>query len=400
MPSLNDIVNVAESLEKSPMVLLQDSCVTVRNRNAKCSRCVDVCPHDCITVKDNYLSLRPLNCVNCGLCALVCPTEAIRPLKPTDIAAAHQLDSAWRANDGQAVVVCARKASKREADPSLFAEVPCMGHIHEDLLLAPLAEGATSVVLVDGNCATCKYGFVNDLVDKTVSTANALLSLQGAKPCVLRTHDVPERLLVEDATGMYGSSRRTFFSDTVKSAREMAVTAADSAIKQELGANDVTSIGERLRVSEEGTLPIIAVPRHDALVNALFAIGELAAEAASAASEAFEDAAVSSESALTATNGTRYIDTRLFASVEIDPLRCIQCGMCAVFCPTSALHRAPGTSIEQVEVLEFSTSDCVQCGLCVDVCWKQCISLQPAVSMDEVFSFDPKVIKLGAAARN
>ena len=385
MPSINDIVNVAESLEKSPMVLLQDSCLSVRNRHAGCNKCVQACPYDCITVEKNKLSLKPLNCVNCGLCASACPTEAIRPVKPTDSATQHHLASAWRKANGKAVVACARIASKREADPNAYAEVPCLGHVHESLLLTPLSEGAQSVTLVDGNCSTCKYGFVNDSVDRVVETANTLLAATGAQTRVKRAGAFPDELLVEDSTGMYGSSRRTFFSDTVKSAREMAVSAADSALKQELGVEEEQSIGKRLRVSEEGTLPIIAVPRHDALVNALFALTEQAD--ASAAPEA--PASVSAETEL---------KTRLFAKVGIDAVRCIQCGMCAVFCPTSALRRPPGSPVEKVEVLEFSASDCIQCDTCVDVCWKRCVSIEPAITFGELFSFAPAVIDLRPAS--
>ena len=393
MPSLNDLVNVAESLEKSPMALLQESCVSVRNRNAACRLCIDVCPHECIAVDSNKLTLKPLNCVNCGLCATVCPTEAIRPVKPTDIAAAHQLASAWHAANGHAVVACARVASKREADPTLFAEVPCLGYVHEALLLTSLSTGAHQVTVVDGDCSTCKYGFVNDLVNHVVDTANVLLAAQGAAPSIVRTHAFPPEFLADDTTGMYGSSRRTFFSDTVKSARDIAVSAADTALKQELGVSDETSIGDRLRVSEEGTLPQIAVPRHDALLNALFAIGEgvsdnvlplaLLSEAPESATTDFAPSDLAS------------LDTRLFARIDIDSDHCIQCGMCAVFCPTQALRRPLGNSLEdRLEALEFSASDCVQCGLCVDVCWKKCITLDSRASLDEVFDFEPRVLPL------
>ena len=35
MPSVNDIANVAEALQKSPIAVLRDRCVVVRNRNAQ-----------------------------------------------------------------------------------------------------------------------------------------------------------------------------------------------------------------------------------------------------------------------------------------------------------------------------------------------------------------------------
>jgi ferredoxin len=43
--------------------------------------CVDVCPVDCIggTDKDRQLFIDPDACVDCDLCATVCPVDAIYP---------------------------------------------------------------------------------------------------------------------------------------------------------------------------------------------------------------------------------------------------------------------------------------------------------------------------------
>lgn len=47
-------------------------CVDVKDR-----ACVDECPVDCIYEGDRTLYIHPDECVDCGACEPVCPTEAI-----------------------------------------------------------------------------------------------------------------------------------------------------------------------------------------------------------------------------------------------------------------------------------------------------------------------------------
>ncbi len=39
--------------------------------------CIEECPVDCIKVGKNMLYIDPNDCVDCGACLPVCPTEAI-----------------------------------------------------------------------------------------------------------------------------------------------------------------------------------------------------------------------------------------------------------------------------------------------------------------------------------
>ena len=94
--------------------------------------------------------------------------------------------------------------------------------------------------------------------------------------------------------------------------------------------------------------------------------------------------------------GPAIVDLPLFGAVDIDVNKCNACGMCAVFCPTSAIKRPPSSDefSTRLNVLEFSASDCVQCGLCQDVCWKKSITLRVPIRADELFSFEPRVFRL------
>ena len=84
MPNIADIIEVAEELEDKAVVPASKRCVAVRNRNASCRKCIDACPADAISVHNNVLSVDHKACVACGACTVVCPTEALIPVRPAD----------------------------------------------------------------------------------------------------------------------------------------------------------------------------------------------------------------------------------------------------------------------------------------------------------------------------
>lgn len=373
MPNINDIVQIAEAMEKSPIAVVPERCVKVRNRNASCRKCIDVCQVNAIEVHANEFSLDASLCMACGACATVCPTEALAPVAPADADLAYASAEASSANDGISVFACARMASKHVADPTRFAEVPCLARMEESLLLSLASHGATGVVLVDGNCQTCKYRACDAIIAETVSQANRLLEAHGSDVRVERASEFPADLVVEDAQGMYGSTRRGFFSEAAGSAKETVVSAARTTIEQELGYGDKRSIAERLRASDAGDIVQFPMPRHEVAINALDAMGA-------------------------PSSGT--IGTRLFGTVDIDVERCNSCGMCAVFCPTGALRRDPAEKpLAPLKYLEFSASECVQCGLCVDVCWKDALTLSGDVPAEELYDFEPRTFHMKGVQR-
>ncbi len=131
--------------------------MAVRNRNASCRKCIDACPADAISVHNNVLSVDHKACVACGACTVVCPTEALIPIRPADEAFEQAAAEAMAVLDGYAVIACARIASKGLADPHKFAEAPCLARVDESLLLGLAAVGAKDIVLVDG-CVAKRAG--------------------------------------------------------------------------------------------------------------------------------------------------------------------------------------------------------------------------------------------------
>lgn len=368
MPQVNDIIAVAEAMEKSPIAIVGDRCVAVRNRNSTCRRCVNACPKRALSVSGNEVHFDSASCIVCGACVVACPTEALVSLAPTESDLTTAAFKSMNANDGRAVIACARISSKRIANPETYAEVPCLPRVDEVLLVDLVSQGAAEVLLVDGDCSTCKYGVCSHITDATAQRANDLLSVQGSDVRVTRMTGFPDDMVAEHPEEYIGTSRRGFFSEARRSAKETALTAAKAKMAQEFGQASVPEIGERLRVTESGTLPLIRSPRHESAMDALDRLGGPA-------------------------DGE--VDSRLFGRVSVDVQTCNSCGMCAVFCPTGALRRDPADKPNSpLKYLEFTACECVQCGLCADVCWKKALTLTTAVPAEQLFSFDPVVFSL------
>ncbi len=52
--------------------VITDACTDVKDKS-----CMDECPVDCIYEGDRQLFINPTDCIDCGACEPVCPTNAI-----------------------------------------------------------------------------------------------------------------------------------------------------------------------------------------------------------------------------------------------------------------------------------------------------------------------------------
>ena len=54
--------------------LVKDECIKCKHMD-----CVEVCPVDCFYEGENFLSINPDECIDCGVCEPECPVDAIVP---------------------------------------------------------------------------------------------------------------------------------------------------------------------------------------------------------------------------------------------------------------------------------------------------------------------------------
>lgn len=372
MPSIMDVVEIAEALGTKSVFPVKDRCIAVRNRHSSCHKCSEACPAGAIYAEKNKLEFDAALCMNCGSCTTVCPVEALVSLLPDDETLRKAINLTMPEADGAAVFACARIASKGLADPVKYAEVPCLSRMEESMLLELAAQGVTEIVLVDGTCKTCKYRSCRKLIREVVDTANVLLETQGSDVRVKRMSEFPDCASVHNRQELLAESRRGFFTSMHVRANDAAVeTVKHMAGKGEPKNKVQEKLRDLIKVTEKGSLPQFNPERRGRLLDAMFELGE------SAPVE---------------------LHTRLFGTVEIDYEKCNACGMCTVFCPTGALVKSQakpeGEGFEGCSYLEFSASDCVQCNLCADACLQKCLTVHPYASTEDLFDFEPRMILL------
>ena len=49
----------------------------IDNKCDFCGTCITVCPPDCIEVKEAFIGINHLTCINCNLCVEICPIEVL-----------------------------------------------------------------------------------------------------------------------------------------------------------------------------------------------------------------------------------------------------------------------------------------------------------------------------------
>ncbi|MFC3302859.1 ferredoxin FdxA [Parvularcula lutaonensis] len=54
--------------------VVTDACIA-----CKYTDCVEVCPVDCFYEGENFLVIKPEECIDCGVCEPECPVDAIKP---------------------------------------------------------------------------------------------------------------------------------------------------------------------------------------------------------------------------------------------------------------------------------------------------------------------------------
>lgn len=322
-------------------------CLNARHKARKCDKCL-ACPTDAITLAGGTrVELDARRCVECGLCAAVCPSHAFTPNGSNDDTI---LDAV--AEYANIEFVCKRATETRAPNIERVMTVACLARLSSDLLIAAAAEHS-SVWLNDSLCAECPIGKrTHPQIVALIDAARHLLAAWNRDQTIKHyTGEVlasPRPLTRAGASGAEMSRREmfSFFRDNIGRAAGMVVAAS-------LGSTNAA------KTHEAGeTQP---------LERALAKLGKPPGE---------------------------YVAAARFATIEV-AASCTACRVCAIMCPTRAIeYRETGGYF----VLAFTTRACLgaECGLCQIVCQVNAVKLAPGVTRDALDSREERVLRAGS----
>ena len=354
MAHVTNFLGLLEQLQSADITVHQGRCAIVRNRNATCMKCADVCTSGCISYDDNELVIEPERCIGCGTCATVCPTCALEAHRPNDAELLQACRAAADVADGQVVIACDQLLAAADGlyDPEKVVGVTCLGRVEESLLVTLAALGVRRVSLVQARCAQCEHVSGFEMARVVCDTASALLATWNNDMRIDLAEKLPSSVRRAGDEG-YDASRRSFFSSMKDEAKNVAAVTADYAVKDALGVEERRE-PRFVKVGKDGTLPHFIPDRRERLLAALDSLGQP------------QDV---------------LMDTRLWGHVIIDPEKCSSCQMCATFCPTGAIAKYAD---EDGSIgVTHRPVDCVKCRCCTDICPEGALELS-----DEVFAVD------------
>ncbi len=380
-----------QGMNRQNIAIEPTRCISVRNRNATCQRCVDSCAAGVLHRENGELHANASLCIACGTCANACPTGAITLAHPSTAEIAAAAKQSLVAFGGYTVFCCEQAAQIKEYTSEALScakvcELPCLGHVDESLLVEQAARGAHGVFLVHGACESCAHAAGGKLCKEVCESAASLLHAFRSECTIELTEEWPPAVIdaVQKAQDCCGAA--------VSVAGDAAPSAAAGAGADEGAALDTSTAADApdtsaysldtsaaadtpntlddlyVKVGKQGTLSHHIPLKRTRLYNCLRHLGKPT---------------------------ETQVETRLVGRVEIDTSKCMSCRMCAVFCPTGALvaHGAPENEDEPFGLMH-RPSLCMQCRCCEQICAKGAITVTPKLTLTQFLGKEELFLEL------
>lgn len=358
MSLITELMGMLNAIESDKIAVHEERCISIRNKNADCLLCAQVCTSGAIAYQNNELNVDPHLCIGCGTCATACPTSAIEIKSPSDDELTKSIKQALVASKGYPVIACEQALGSLEAgsyDERQVCLVPCLGRIDESVLVGLAAYKAKEATLLCNGCEACEHAPGGDMIREVLPSAQSMLEA-FASPLILNiTEDLPEHIRTDakEALPASGVSRRDFFKSAKESSSRIAKNAAQQKADEILGGGVEQIPAAYQKVNREGTLSQFVPTRRIRVYNYLNHIGEPVGKS---------------------------VKTRIIGSLDIDKERCSSCRMCAVFCPTGAIKKI---DTEDTYGIVHRPSACMQCRLCERICPEEAITIGTEVPLDQ-----------------
>jgi ferredoxin len=285
-------------------------------------------------------------CVDCGICATVCPTGAIEAQAPTNIELLAQIKT--KIAENRSITFACAKYGKTTRASTNRIQVNCLGRLDESVLLAALVEGASSVNLIDAMCGDCPQAIGRQVVEQAVARTNALALALGIPAQIhLGTYCSPDPEPVSSSAVGEGVSRRVFFEHLMRETMKATVTTVTTILaEQETPPSPSLSKGKLpVRVPLNRRLLLTTMRKIKIPVTTEWSGG-------------------------------------LWAQLQITE-KCSGCQACVFFCPTGALIKieTPGQ-----HGVSFRPAVCTGCGLCQMICYQKAVMLTPRINLAQVIN--------------
>ncbi len=354
MLNLDVIQKLIELNDAQPLRVNPRLCLNAKHKGRACAKCLD-CPTDAITIAGNTrVELDVARCVECGLCASVCPTHAFMLDRVSDQAILDAVAPHAHTESAFGIEFACKRASDTRA-PSVerVMPVPCLARLSSDLLTALGAEHAT-VWLNDSPCHACPIG-------------------ARTHPQIIALADAAERLLAAWNRG-----------DTIR-----RYTNAESQLTESRQLKILMPNNPELSRRE-----LLSFFRGNLGRAAGMVVAASLGNAPQPARAGLDEKPL--ERALTKLGKPQrdFIASQRFATIQVAPL-CTACRVCAIMCPTRAIeYRETGGYF----VLAFHPRAClgVECGLCQIACQPNALKLMPGATSDALGAREEQVLRAGA----
>jgi len=315
------------------------SCVRVSSKLSLCTKCVDICPVNTIVLSNNIPSFVPNDCVGCGGCVGICPTESFSLGQKDHIQFFFET-----IEKGENVFSCKEN-------------IPCISWFSIDHLLSFSIASKENIVLDLSHCATCsiKEPLFEQIQNNIKETNIILNAIEPSKQLEVKFDSIVEDVNIdinEDEivnNDDKSNDRRSFLrkfslKGAVQENEKFNHEVEKTQIKEfEIQTSNISNIKEKVVPFKRKLLYSVLKNKDKNTNNTLIQSSEVTFIS------------------------QKYIDNS-----------CTNCQICYRVCPTGAL-----SSNKKFSVIDFDPLVCVKCHLCHDVCETD--------SIDLMFNFDTEV---------
>ncbi|MDR7077002.1 ferredoxin [Neobacillus niacini] len=318
-------------------------CTHMISPKSTCQSCVKNCPTKSISFSKKQIEIDD-NCLECGLCSTVCPTNALAlnrpPLKQVISELVHQCEQ------NEKVYLHCEKMPVSDRDVTSLT-VPCLGMIPREAWVTVMSKCQNLTIYhSDTGCSDCEI-ITGERVWKEELHAGETMAGSSMNITSNITHSAKQKPFDKDRRAFISS----FFNE-IKATNKLAV-------KELLGNSEVLSYQER---RQENTL------------------SKVKRELEEVSHHLYEK--MTNESALPYMNKRAFLLAQLKENETLQKQKdirlptitadCNFCGACTILCPTDALKMQTENNSQSITL---QPAKCLDCSLCEDICYSKSIQL-------------------------